>query len=1261
MDELQDLVDAMHLSEPMNTQQLDQLAEQIKGRLNLNLGQKQYRDLAAQVAKLSIERRNNSNSVTPTSTSTNGTSPEKISGLSPKNSGFFLRNENSKPIGVSSSPNVTHRRGRSPARSTTDAGGSGFKSFNSAFRKQSPLRNMFTSSKIPPQNQTPEASAKHSSARQRSASPAFAGLFRRNNRQEEKKESASPPEEAHLPSSRMMDQTQGASPQRQRAPSPLNVVQANYAQPNQQASSFIPSSPMMQRPSTPVEDRPPSRSASPFNARPGLQEDDDVDDSISISARSPVPRSPVRTFHNYPPASNNHHLPKHPRSMHPSAGADMDPTRQPGPLRAHSRSPMRRPADDDNDATRQPAVPRSFSRSPMRGNRDVSDVPDLSGLSMPDFEPDSNGGEALFTPPPRAMPAPRPHDESSFLDAMSVSREIGGGSDMRQRMYTTPQDVTERFESSVRINMDDNKQSRLLPRVARRDDAGLAAAHMTTTSAHGPATNVSPPPPRRDEMFSPMDVDEPSPPPTLQFSLGLGNPRQRVNRPRPRPRPVTVDAFSAHSSPVTNKIHSSTKQNEPLVDYSGKVQLIASKREEAKEFYISGDYVGSILTFTEAIKLYGQSSSSLPGDVLAVLLSNRAAGLLMLGAYDAAVSDCQLALQHVSEARTNEPFSNDSGPMLKVKLHTRLARAYIKLGDHRKCKAAFEDAIKTANDAIAFSRTYHDNESFLQNEKALVQMSTEANLGLADAQRLADACDNLSKCLLMTQRVPTEKGKCAEALGHVNVALSIASGSVNLSESKVNLLSNLKRWREVAGYCERLAASNVPQEKIYVEDLASKNPFPGIPAAAHLKADFFGDSRDEDSSTRELKLNSKAAAEAVLRMPTVLSPYYLRALRLEERYPAADAALRALEDFSTRIVAGNDPQNRQNQYAWLPTERRKLDRTKELRERGDELFRISDFDLAAAQYTQCLKIDGEGLPEATDGMNAGGRLHAVLHCNRAACLMALRRFHGAVEECTSALKIHPRYMKAILRRARCYTRLQRPQEAISEYKRWLDLVEEAKKPGAVITLSPCLFDGPSDVKPSEVAQVQKELDEVYQSRRRAEANAREEAGRRNARERERVQDNFTSSWRSTNSNNAHERRDQWYNQQNDQRRWDSFTNRGPRSHSQTRAETWGNRQHQEQHHARSRSQDRPRQEFVSPRSSTGDHYSVLEVSHNASEEEIKRSFRRLALKYHPDKNKDEGASDNFRRVKLAHEILSDPLKRRQYDDELRVLGRRNHF
>jgi tetratricopeptide (TPR) repeat protein len=291
------------------------------------------------------------------------------------------------------------------------------------------------------------------------------------------------------------------------------------------------------------------------------------------------------------------------------------------------------------------------------------------------------------------------------------------------------------------------------------------------------------------------------------------------------------------------------------------------------------------------------------------------------------------------------------------------------------------------------------------------------------------------------------------------------------------------------------------------------------------------------------------------------------------------------------------------------------------------------------------------LSDSIDGLNAGGRLHAVLHCNRAACLMALRRFNGAVDECTNALKIHSRYMKAILRRARCYTRLQRTQEAISEYKRWLDLVEEAKNSDNAPS-SPCLFDGPRDVKPAEVTLTQKELEELYKAKRRADVAAKEEADRLRERERQRFQENFSNSWRSSSSANAHDRRDQWYNEQSGSRRWDSFSNRGPRSSSNPRPDANGTGKDNN----RSNSQGRSRHDsLVSPRSNT-DHYSVLNLTPNASMDDIKKSFRKLALKYHPDKNTDDGASDNFRRVKLAHEVLGDPVKRRQYDSE-RQLGR----
>src|SRR4051812_43467214 len=71
---------------------------------------------------------------------------------------------------------------------------------------------------------------------------------------------------------------------------------------------------------------------------------------------------------------------------------------------------------------------------------------------------------------------------------------------------------------------------------------------------------------------------------------------------------------------------------------------------------------------------------------------------------------------------------------------------------------------------------------------------------------------------------------------------------------------------------------------------------------------------------------------------------------------------------------------------------------------------------------------------------------------------------------------------------------------------------------------------------------------------------------------------------------------------------------------------------------------------------TKDYYSVLGVPASATQEEIKKKYRRLAAKHHPDKNpNDPKAAETFKEISEAYQVLGDDDKRKQYD-QMRKLG-----
>jgi tetratricopeptide (TPR) repeat protein len=496
-------------------------------------------------------------------------------------------------------------------------------------------------------------------------------------------------------------------------------------------------------------------------------------------------------------------------------------------------------------------------------------------------------------------------------------------------------------------------------------------------------------------------------------------------------------------------------------------------RQSAEKLYCRGDYQSSVQTFTKAIAMCTQRAgptTESENSILPILVAHRATALFMLGAYAAAASEYQKILPDVSlgtegSAESSTLCCTYHRFLFFLYACVGLARSCLKLGDHAAAQMTWEVALRAFDDASIFIANSNMPHLLGQHLEQARQLRAEASIGLVQAFHLKMFFSGQSLGIDLDVADPPHQHILCDHLDAVNLALSIAPCSEALLEQKLSMLAQMQRWAEVIGVCERVAARNVGLDHVFVGDLAAKCPFPGAYPATQLTQNCFFNLLEVDDATRKWQIQSPgAAAEAVLRLPLEAQRFFLRALRLENCCTLAEAALSALEQWvKQRQLAFVADESMLHYSSWLPMERSKFKRTQDLKRHANQLYVLKDFEQSLLVYKICLTIDADAVPSQLGGSYIGGRLH--------------KRFAEAADVCNSVLKLYPRCMKSLLRRAKCYRRLNQMFNAVADYEQWLKLAQESKLldniPSAAFVLGE-----PYRIADDLIASIQKECESV---------------------------------------------------------------------------------------------------------------------------------------------------------------------------------------
>ena len=770
----------------------------------------------------------------------------------------------------------------------------------------------------------------------------------------------------------------------------------------------------------------------------------------------------------------------------------------------------------------------------------------------------------------------------------------------------------------------------------------------------------------------------------------------------------TPGAFKGFTTPPNGASSSSSSSSStplpPPYDTQRELQQAAQTfREKASSLYLGKRYEDSLHEFTNALLLAPDGWLEKPK-----LYCNRAAALIMLHQYEEAIKDCEKAIKgtvpvslflflhlfHPPTHLSTHPTTKGDPHLLKA--YTRCGRAYLHMGTLERAYTCFDEVRRRAEHRLLTKfgpdtplpppppppptpsgSATHPQRAAQHERKSLDEAIQEAKDGRAEVYMVEQA--------LKDAEAHSRKAEWSEALERVDAALRFAHRAKNAMRLKLVALCKLKRWEDGVRFCEKYYA---PTKAELLGPALSTTPTQPPTAGGG------------GESPGLVNPNPHSPVNVVVRMGSLEQRSYIRCLRYTDREEDAVTALKALL-------------TRHGHVMWVQKELLRIQQIRQAKESGDKAFREQRFDLALGHYAEALKLDPEW-----DMMNAvlhcnRGAAHMALRLFEDAkedCTHALRRkpdYWKAFLRRARALRELRRWAESM---ADYETYLRHTQQGPRPGG------GAAAAAGGVGSEAGGAPGTATDVR-TELEWVRRELQREKERKEAAKAHQQQQFrwrggptvrgfGRGGRGAGYRVDSPFGEEDDADGSDMEEEEEEEeeeegagifqdffeFYRRHNREgERGSGYSARGNRgmgagrsassssssssSSSRPSAESgsssgYGSQQHRRGYNFSGNSTNntgasggRSRPGWGRSRSASSvsasvvtTHYTILGVERVASSAEIKRAFHRLALKYHPDKNKEAGAEEMFKKVSEAYNVLSDHNSRSLYDSDLRVGG-----